>query len=476
MRPSTDDAVISGQGQQDQGLQTCAYHEEVPVLRSCLRQPNDLKVDLSKQVQFHPEASIHIGLEDELHMHNSRMNTFDLATWTEKPWTKKPIRGSFSSDIAHPESKHKRQSRQPVIDKMRLTDEHDNVPRRVAAASNDPPTAQPNQVHLPPPPAFVTDIFGLSGFQALPHDFLMENTFLIRTWYVHHFHFPRWVVPRFVELDHRWVLWQNEIARSWRDMIQANEDVQFFTVLPDPDRSFLQRQVVADVLVVQGIEADRYAGLFTVQHQDRQGSIRPFAVAISLPDEVSGVGLAAAADISHLCNTNRCNFYFGWQQIPYSLLPSHYMLDGHGFAGHIFPLPHQQAASSTHSHFDQRSQNAQQGSQSGDDNNQRADTGQRLGDGGEAEHDFEDEAERLTDTSLPDSTTQFEQWQGVQVYRLGRPVVHCFLRWGTYNAILREIAHFLGEHMRNLIGIHHVQCALVGQHEAERVSYTAVRE
>ena len=103
-------------------------------------------------------------------------------------------------------------------------------------------------------------------------------------------------------------------------MIQPNEDVQFFTVLPDPDRSFLQRQAVADVLVVQGTDAERYAGLLTVHHQTAQGSLRPFAVAISLPDEVSGLGLAAAADITHLCNTHRCNFFFGWQLIPYSII------------------------------------------------------------------------------------------------------------------------------------------------------------
>lgn len=45
---------------------------------------------------------------------------------------------------------------------------------------------------------------------------------------------------------------------------------------------------------------------------------------------VSGVGLANAADISHLCA-----FFFGWRRIPYTVAPSHYMHDGHGFAVHI---------------------------------------------------------------------------------------------------------------------------------------------
>ena len=139
-------------------------------------------------------------------------------------------------------------------------------------------------------------------------------------------------------------------------------------------------------------------------------------------------------------------------------------MDGHGFAAHITPHIHQRAADPTPSDSSIAGQLVQQNENG---RQQIVGTGRRSSDQGDDDHDFDDEAERLTDTSLPESTTQFEQWQGVQVYRLGRPVVHCFIRWGTYNAILHEIVRFLGEHLRNLIGIHHVQCALVGQHEAE---------
>ena len=301
IQPPTAGAVHDKKGRPDHAF---AVLEDSSPLRSCIRKSRDTSAVHLKKVQFHDRTSIHMGLEDELSMQCTDMNTFELATWSEKPWVKKPSKGCPAGDIARPERNRSQQSKRPRISEVRLTDEHANVPRRIAAASTAPPDAPLNQLHLPPPPAFVTDIFGLPGFLALPHDFLMENTFLIRTWYVHHYHFPRWAVPRFVELDHRWVLWQQEIARSWRDMIQPNEDVQFFTVLPDPDRSFLQRQAVADVLVVQGTDAERYAGLLTVHHQTAQGSLRPFAVAISLPDEVSGLGLAAAADITHLCNTH----------------------------------------------------------------------------------------------------------------------------------------------------------------------------
>ena len=76
-------------------------------------------------------------------------------------------------------------------------------------------------------------------------------------------------------------------------------------------------------------------------------------------------------------------------------------------------------------------------------------------------------SEHLADTPLPASPGRFESWQGVQIYRLNRPVVHCFVHWGTYNGILLQIAQFLQVHLRSLTGVHHLQAPLVGLHEAE---------
>ena len=428
-------------------------------LKPCISQGSRNSAHRCSHVSFHDRIDLYIGLEEETKMQHFRICEDLLTTWNEKPWQ---LRSQPDDDP---------QSFQAVLisreEKMhfihaRLTDEFENIPRRVAAASTEPTRTNQEQPRHFPPPAFANDIFGLPGFLALPHDFLVENSFVIRTWYVHHFHYPRWVVPRLVELDHRWPTWQREITGAWRDMIRREEDVQFFTVMPDPDRSYIPRQVIADVLVVQGIDADRYAGLLTVHQQTERGHLRPFALAISLPDEVSGMGLAAAADIAHLCNTQNCNFYFRWQQIPFSLIPAHYMLDGHGFAVHITPRPRQAATGSGEPRHDPQSTAAHGRARQDQDANSHEG------------HDFSERSEedaqpsdRATDTSIPDSPAQFENWQGVQIYRLGRHVTHCFVRWGTYNSILHDIARFLREHLRNLVGIHHVQTPLAGQHEAE---------
>lgn len=201
--------------------------------------------------------------------------------------------------------------------------------------------------------------------------------------------------------------------------------------------------------------------LLTVYHQTVQGHLRPYALAVSLPDEVSGVGLAAAADISHLCVTQHCNIYFQWQQIPYSMLPTHYMHDGHGFTMHIIPRPRQAAVSSGEASQASRTGTAK------NRNHHNQDEGTHASQTPDRTQDQEDASGFATDTSMPDELTQFEHWQGVQIYRLGKHVVHCFVRWGTYNSILRDIALFLREHLRNLVGSHNVQAMLAGQHEAE---------
>ena len=138
------------------------------------------------------------------------------------------------------------------------------------------------------------------------------------------------------------------------------------------------------------------------------------------------------------------------------------MLDGHGFEAHITPRPRQAATSSGAPSQDPQSTAAQGRAREDQD----ADSHEGHDFSGRSEEDAQP-SDRATDTSIPDSPAQFENWQGVQIYRLGRHVTHCFVRWGTYNSILHDIARFLREHLRNLVGIHHVQTPLAGQHEAE---------
>ena len=450
-----------------------------PIFGSILKQPTPRNVNqedhlsdrMRKKVSFQDPVDLRIESEGSDAFQSLQLEHGTLINWIDKPWTLQswgeqpqqtqrtdadPTPGYqdmlISSKVsAQCSAIHERET-------DRLTDEHDMIPHRIASLSAAPPTGQQRRAGPFPLPGFVEDIFGLPNILALPPNFIFEHGLTIRTWYIHHDHFPRWVVPRFVELDHDVTRWQHEIVTSWRDMIIPHENIHFYTVMPDPDRSFVNRQIAADVIIAQDSEDDRYAGLLTVHHLNTHGSIRAFAVALSLPAEVSGVDLANAADILHLCRTQQCRFTFGWQRIPFTMAPSHYMMDGHGFAAHILPTSPVEAGSQGHS--------TAQGSATGAGNR---DTSPALNNDRPESLDFEQDqdSQHLSDTSIPGSTSQFEDWQGLHIYRLDRTIVHCFLRWGSYNAILQQVVHFLQEHLRNIVGIHHVHVALTGQHEAE---------
>ena len=435
---------------------------------SCISQgPRAVKCR-NRHVHFHDHIDLHFGSDAELLMYSVSVPADLSSHWPDKPWQL-----HFQPDFQFAEvdplsiravsiSGYSDPCAFATSDiQCRLTDEHDSIPDRLASTgAAQQPQNEEDAARPTPPPHFVTNIFGLPQIMVLPPDFIFQHGLLLRTWYIHHTHYPRWTVPRFVEVDHRWDRWQREIALSWRDMILPHEDVQFFTVLPDPDRSFIPRQVHADVIVSQGIDADRYAGLLTVFQQDEQGHHRSFAKAISLPDEVGGIILADAADIIPLCDTGICKFFHGWQQIAYSNIPSHYMHDGHVFVAHITPRLRSQAAVSSDASARGHSVASEQAA---------APAPAPAASGNEPPSvNVDDDADGFTtDTSMPDAPAQFEQWQGVFVYRLGRPVVHCFVRWGTYNSILHDIARFMHEHLRNLVGLHHTRAVLVGQHEAE---------
>ena len=425
--------------------------------QSCISHGSRKQACPNRHVHFHDRIDLLFGIDDEIAMHGISVPNDLLSHWQNKPWQLHNDDANAQTRAALAEVDHARPQ-------CRLTDEHDSIPERVARASTEEMPRHQNAAGArTPPPAFVRDVFALPGVQILPQDFMFDHEFTIRTWYIRHVHFPRWIVPRFVELDHRWGRWQSEIAGSWRDMILPHEDVQFFTVQPDPDRSYVLRQPLADVIVAQGIEMNRYAGLLTVFHENDQGQRRPFARAISLPDEVGGVDIANAADVAQLCSSHVCNVYHDRNLIPYSLVPAHYMNDGHGFVAYITPR-HRTAAASSHSA--QGSQAATAVTHPNDPTS--ATSNHATGhDPDDMDEDPGDDQGFVSDTSVPDSPAQFEQWQGVHVYRLGRPVVHCFVRWGTYNSILHDIARFMQEHLRNLVGIHHIQAVLAGQHEAE---------
>jgi hypothetical protein len=197
---------------------------------------------------------------------------------------------------------------------------------------------QPPQPDVPGefqgPPEFVRDLLIHFDMLGLPHDFLQNEGCHARTWYLHHQQFPRWRVPRVVELDHDWSQWRHEIENSWRDMITPENPVNFFVVHPDPPRHYLGRHIDVDIIVAQEAEEGLFAGLLTVDQQRPIGH-HSFALSISLPQWIAGLDLAHAAGLADICEQSDCSFSFGWHRIPLLEPANHHVRNGQGFQGYF---------------------------------------------------------------------------------------------------------------------------------------------
>eukprot|EP00435_Cladocopium_sp_Y103_P032730 s10_g8.t1 len=211
--------------------------------------------------------------------------------------------------------------------------------RIVPTASGADPADHLRRDDRIPLPPFVETLLNLPGVTVLDPQVLLDHGILIRTWYLHHRHFPRWRVPRFVELSHEVQRWTPDIRTSWRDMIQQDEPVFLHTVVPDPPRHYLGRDVFADVIVSQFDDETHLSGLLTVPRHEPAGILQTFAIATSLPPQIAGVDLAHSADLEDVCQNFQCSFFFQWAEIGFHRPATHHMRPGHGFAVYIRDLP-----------------------------------------------------------------------------------------------------------------------------------------
>eukprot|EP00435_Cladocopium_sp_Y103_P032829 s972_g8.t1 len=217
----------------------------------------------------------------------------------------------------------------------RVSDAYFDAPRQVRQAGN--PMLQPMVPTQPfaHPEGFARDLLATPALNGLALDQLQDHPLLIRTWYLHHQVYPRWKVPRIVELDNHWEQWMNELQTSWRDMIDPAETFQCHIVTPDPMRTYVRAQAIADVIVTQGNELGMFAGLLTVEPLACHAIQHPFALAISLPGFVSGRLIVSAADLDTECDELQCELFFGWDHLPLTEQPMHLMSNGHGFLARI---------------------------------------------------------------------------------------------------------------------------------------------
>jgi len=333
-----------------------------------------------------------------------------------------------------------------IIEQFKITDNYyDNPARRIQQEPEEPDPDVIPDIHEAP--QFAQDLHAIAGRFAIYDDPDGDGILRLRTWYLHHQHMIVNFHSRTVELDEDWRRWSDDIIGSWRTHLHAGASIFFHLVHPDPYRGYLRQEVHCDVIITQGNELPRRAGLLTVHYQGEQTDPHTYAVASSLEMIVSGRRLVEAADADQWClnSFHRCSVAFGWQHIPFDTQPIHQVQNGHAFIIMVTKA-RQEHDLSLSGQAESHGQNTQ-------------------------EHDYEEAPHFGEFAQTPQSVRSASSLSsrpdlevGVHVFRLGMPDDHCYVGWQDYRQILYDITRRVHAQRNEIVALHYLQAHPIGIH------------
>eukprot|EP00435_Cladocopium_sp_Y103_P009245 s1408_g2.t1 len=296
-------------------------------------------------------------------------------------------------------------------------------------------------------PAFIHDMF-----LDLPEEFLDANIFqrgfLVRTWYVHHCTIRRSRVSRCIHLRGPPTTWQAQILTVWFDVLIPHEAVTIDVVKPRPPRSRHETRLAFDLILSQGLELDRYAGLITVNPSVHNPQVPRYAMAVSFPPETNGQMIVDFIAFQQICRRFQCFIVHRWDQLPISPLPIHVMQPGDGFVVGVFtriPEPDDVQAPSAPSGSEPPQQvqgpATMQCDTPEDDDGSEESSSQR--DAASSRDEFRDATDSLR--------------RHVHLYRLGQSVVSAIVSWPLPNDFISVVAPLLGVAHWDIMALYPVQ-------------------
>jgi hypothetical protein len=388
------------------------------------------------KLSFDPQVVIYFGVEDELTMHPCSMNLTDLPTWTQKPWSRRPR----TSNQVGIETK-------PSQTEARITDAFHNVPSTWATEQNhdhEEPIEDPEDANhfLHEAPQSIQNLFDAMQEEGVVTGPRIQESIFLRSWFVHHIHAPQCFQYRVIEINGHWRLWYQDIINSWRDRILPQEQVIFDIVYPNPPRTSASHEFLFDLIVSQGIQAPRRAGLVTILQRDDRAARASYAVATSLSEQTSGHQIIQNAEYFHGCQIYQCTIRHGRIQIPFSMEPVHIMQDGDSFV-----VVASRATGSTDTAHTPAVVN-----QSCIEPDQ---------DESPTEQDDDPEMPSQSNASTDHTHT------GVHIHRLGHQQCHGRIRWDTIDHVLIDVSRLLQLPVDDLVNFHHLQINPVDQTEWE---------
>ena len=339
----------------------------------------------------------------------------------------------------------------PEFTQCKIIDNHlDNPARRFQQEEAEPDPDTIPDIHDAPP--FAQDLQAIADEQEAFSDPDGDGVLRLRTWYLHHDNYHVNFHARTVELEEDWRRWETDINGSWRSHLHPGASIFFHLAIPDPYRGYLRRRVHGDIIITQGNDLPRRAGLVTVHYHGRDLAHHSYAVACSLELTISGLRITEMSDADQWClrEHHSCSIAHGWNRIPFDHRPVHQMQNGHSFVITV-----------TESNEHRGHRNAIDPHQAGLPVTVTA----------QGDLDYEEQApdqHRSRSPSYGDSDghSAADEEVGVHIYRLERPEGHCFLSWSSYGHILLDLTRCLDLRRNDVIGFHPLIVSPVGLHES----------
>ena len=375
-----------------------------------------------------------------------------IKQWPQKPWSlhlpkTDPNEGGTSLEPLSSGAVSIRKNHSfPDSEQFRTTDAFHNVPSTWFPQDNtngldheDPEDELQHFLHEEPESIQILfDAFLREGLIIGPS--LTESVFL-RSWHIDHIREHRCWHYRIIELNGHWRTWFADILSAWRDKNDQNEDTIFSIVYPNPPRSIAARrgvwdEILFDIIIAQGLEAPRRAGLISVLHRDDPNARVRYALAASLPEDLSGHQLVQSGEYLHECNTFICTIRHGMMTIPFTMAPVHMMQDGDSFT-----IASRTGVTSDGAASSSMPPNA--AAKSDDDTMHEESSEEDPGD---------------SDDPAPSSDPQDpSSMQGVHIFRLGHQQVFNRLRWDTADHILQDAARSVRVQPAQCVCFHYLQ-------------------
>ena len=197
------------------------------------------------------------------------------------------------------------------------------------------------------------------------------------------------------------------------------------------------------MIVSQGIQAPRRAGLVTILQRDDRAARASYAVATSLAEQTSGHQIVQNAEYLHGCQIYQCTIRHGRIQIPFSMEPVHLMQDGDSF---VVGVASRASGSTDTAHATVEVNHSCQEYEQNDS---------------AFEQDDDPERQSQSNVSFDNIRT------GVHIHRLGHQQSHGRIRWDTIDHVLLDVSRLLQLPADDLVNFHHLQINPVDQTDWE---------